>query len=178
VTGFLDNLVREQYAMVLSFCTMLMGERGEAEDVAQEVFLVACRRAEQFDPSRPAGPWLRGIARNLARNAARRRHPVACLGDSTLDWLDGVYQCIEARPGQEWVDRLEALELCLAALGEADRTYIALHYLQGHSYQEVSARLETSLANVKKRLYRVRRRLADCVLAKLEVTDGHTTPTA
>ena len=168
----LDQLVREQYAMVLSFCTMLLGGRSEAEDLAQEVFLVACRRSDDFDASRPAGPWLRGIARNLARNAARRRHPVSYLSGSALDWVESVYRRIEARPGQAWADRLDALVECLAALVERDRSFISLHYFQGQSYQEISTRLETSVENVRKRLYRVRRRLADCVLRRLEVSDG------
>ncbi|MBM4042677.1 MAG: sigma-70 family RNA polymerase sigma factor [Planctomycetes bacterium] len=167
MTGFLDNLVREQYAMVLSFCTMLMGDRGEAEDLAQEAFLVACRRAEEFDASRPAGPWLRGIARNLARNAARRARPVALVGDATLEWLEEIHQRIESRPGDQWADKLEALDACLAELDEADRSALALLYHERCSYEEIGARLKTSLANVKKRLYRARRRLADCVLDKL-----------
>jgi RNA polymerase sigma-70 factor (ECF subfamily) len=172
VSVSLDQLVREQYAMVLSFCTMLMGGRADAEDLAQEVFLVACRRSEVLDDTRPPGPWLRGVARNLARNAARRRHPVFYLSDGVLEWLDGVYRRIEARPGQGWSDRLDALRECLAALAETDRRYVSLHYFQGHSYREISGLLDTSVANVRKRLYRVRRRLADCVLRRLEVSDA------
>ena len=158
--------------MILSFCTMLLGARGEAEDLAQEVFVVACRRSEDFDASRPAGPWLRGIARNLARNASRRRHPVSYLSGAALDWLESVCRRIDARPGEAWADKLDALRECLAALVETDSSYISLHYFQGHSYQEIGERLETSVENVRKRLYRVRRRLADCVLRRLEVSDA------
>lgn len=168
----LENLVREHYPMILSFCSMLLGRPADAEDMAQEVFLVACRRADAFDASRPAGPWLRGIARNLARNAARRRHPVFYLSGSALDWLEGVCQRVEARPGQAWADKLDALRECLAALVEGDRSYISLHYFQGHSYREIGERLQTSVENVRKRLYRARRRLADCVLRRLEVSDA------
>ena len=164
--------------MVLSFCTMLVGGRGEAEDLAQEVFLVVCRKFERFDASRPAGPWLRGIARNLARNAGRRSYPVSYLSHSALEWLEGVCRRIEARPGQQWASKLDALEECLAELAEADRSYISLHYHQGHSYQEISSILKTSVENVKKRLYRVRRRLADCVLGRLEVSDARPAPNA
>jgi len=172
VTSFLDQFVREQYAMVLSFCTALLGRREEAEDLAQEVFLVAWRKREEFDARLPPGPWLRGIARNLARNAARRSRPVAFVGDATLEWLEEVHHRIEARPGDQWVDKLEALDACLAELDEADRRSLSLRYHERCSYEEIGARLKTSLANVKKRLYRARRRLADCVLGKLEGADG------
>ncbi len=178
VASFLDQLVREQYAMVLSFCITLLARRDEAEDLAQEVFLVAWRKREQFDPSRPPGPWLRGIARNLARNLARRAHPVSFVGDAALEWLEEVYHRIESRPADQWADKLEALDACLAELDEADRYCLSLRYQQGCSYEELGTRLGTSLANVKKRLYRLRRRLADCVLRKLEVADERRHPTA
>ena len=113
----------------------------------------------------------RATLRNLARNLARRRHPVSYLSDSALEWLESVCRRIEARPGQAWADRLDALVECLAALAERDRSFISLHYFKGRSYQEISARLQTSVENVRKRLYRVRRRLADCVLRRLEVSD-------
>ncbi|MBM4031965.1 MAG: sigma-70 family RNA polymerase sigma factor [Planctomycetes bacterium] len=172
MSSVLDQWVRQQYPMVLSFCTSLVGRRAEAEDLAQEVFLVAWRKRGELRPSLPPGPWLRGIARNLARNARRRAQPVAFVGDAALEWLEGVYRRIEAPPGEQWADRLDALEACLAELDEADRLHLSLRYDGGCSYDEISARLKTSLESVKKRLYRARRRLADCVLGKLEVADG------
>lgn len=178
VGSLADQLVREQYPMVLAFCTSLLGSRGEAEDLAQEVFLMAWRKRAGFDRRLPAGPWLRGIARNLARNAARRNQPVAFLDDAALEWLEGAYRRIESRAGERWADKLDALEACLAQLGEADRSCLSLRYYEECSYEEIAARLGTSLENVRKRLYRARRRLAECVLGKIEVDDERRQPTA
>lgn len=46
--------------------------RGDADDLAQDVFLVAHRRRVDFDGRRPVRAWLYGIARGLARNHLRR----------------------------------------------------------------------------------------------------------
>jgi len=172
--GSLDGFVCDHYAMVLSFCSALLGDRSEAEDLAQEVFLVACRKLDQFDASRPAGPWLRGIARNLARNIAREKHPLSYLDNEALVWLEEMYSRVEARAGRTGLDKQDALGECLGALPEADREYIRMRYQQGRSYSEISTSLQTSVENVKKRLYRIRRRLADCVLDRLGGANGGT----
>lgn len=178
MASFLDQHVRENYQMVLSFCTTLLGRRDEAEDLAQEVFLVAWRKRSEFDTRLPPGPWLRGIARNLARNIARRASPVAFVDDATLQWLEEVYRRIESRPGDRWGDKLDALNTCMAELDEADRLALSLRYREQCSYEEIAARLKTSLQSVKKRLYRARQRLADCVLGRLGMADGGRAPNA
>src|SRR5262245_56457916 len=50
------------------------GER--VEDLAQECWMIAVRSIRKFDPSRSTfGTWMRGIALNVIRNAARKRRP-------------------------------------------------------------------------------------------------------
>ncbi|MEM9700850.1 MAG: sigma-70 family RNA polymerase sigma factor, partial [Planctomycetota bacterium] len=49
----------------------VLRDRAAAEDVTQEAFLVAYRKLDEYDPARPFGAWLAGIARNLLRNELR-----------------------------------------------------------------------------------------------------------
>ena len=169
-----DDLVRKHYAMIVSFSASLLGNRTEGEDLAQEVFVAAYRKLDQFDASRAPGPWLCGIARGLARNLARKRRPLLYLGDSGIRWLEALYARTDARPGGAWQAQQAALEECLAGMKEADRHLIDLKYQEGRSYEEISSRLQITVANVGKRLYRVRRKLADCVLRRLGVENAAT----
>ena len=167
-----DDLVRMHYGMVVSFLASLLGDRGAAEDLAQEVFIVAWKKWEQFDAALPPGPWLRGIARNLARNAVRKVQPLVFLTESALEWLEGIYSGKGSSSRELWTEKLAALEECIARMGEKDARYIEMRYDERLSYKEISSSQQTSLANVKKRLYRIRRRLAECVLKRLEVTNA------
>ena len=54
----------------------LLGDRGQAEDVAQEAFVRAWKHAATYDPDRASvTAWLLRITRNLAIDALRRRRP-------------------------------------------------------------------------------------------------------
>jgi RNA polymerase sigma-70 factor (ECF subfamily) len=65
-------LVRRYQARVFGLALTVVGDRGRAEDVAQEAFVRAWRHAETFDPRRgSAAGWLLTITRNLALDAQR-----------------------------------------------------------------------------------------------------------
>lgn len=64
--------VRRYQARVYGLAVTIVGDRGRAEDVAQEAFVRAWRHAESFDPRRgSAAGWLLTITRNLALDAWR-----------------------------------------------------------------------------------------------------------
>jgi RNA polymerase sigma-70 factor (ECF subfamily) len=167
-----EDLVREHYALILSFAASLLGDRGEAEDLAQETFIVAYRKRTEIDTTRPAAPWLCGIVRRLVMNAIRRRRPILYLDEAGLDWL--AQSCSRSRGSRpEASGRLgSVLEECLSLLDEGDRHVVRLKYDEGCSIEEIGSRLEAGRAGVTKRLYRIRQRLADCVRRRLEAEHG------
>src|SRR5690606_8676992 len=71
------ELVERHSRGVLVFLTVRMSNPAEAEDLAQETFLIAWRKLAAFDPDAPFGPWLRGIARHLLQNYWRKRRAEA-----------------------------------------------------------------------------------------------------
>jgi RNA polymerase sigma factor (sigma-70 family) len=83
--------VRRFQGRVYGVALNVLGDRGLAEDVAQEAFVRAWRHAEVYDPGRGAvAPWLLRITRNLAIDTLRRRRPqpvdpnvVAAIGPAT-----------------------------------------------------------------------------------------------
>ena len=62
------ELVQRFQSAVFSVCYQLVGERAEAEDLAQDAFIRAYWHLDQFNPSLPFGPWVRRIAANLYIN--------------------------------------------------------------------------------------------------------------
>jgi RNA polymerase sigma-70 factor (ECF subfamily) len=68
--------VRRFQSRVFGVAVSLVGDRGMAEDVAQEAFVRAWRHAARYDPGRGSVvAWLLRITRNLAIDTLRRRHP-------------------------------------------------------------------------------------------------------
>ena len=153
-TDAFARLVEAHQRVVYRIAMRIVGNRQEAEDVAQEVFIKAYEALAHFDPARPLAPWLYRIARNTALTWIKQRPPHAALGD----WVED-----EADPGPEAQavtgEALERLRRGLDALPEKYRRAVELRHFQGLSYQEMSAALGVPLSDVKSWLFRARRML-------------------
>lgn len=163
-----EALVRENEGALTTYLRAFVRDPGLADDLFQETLVTAWRKFDDFDQTQPLGPWLRGIALNLARNAARKRsRDVLVVGDDVASHVEGAIAAFETAPGDTWRDRLLALEHCVAALPERSRRLIAARYDAGDSAEAISAREGSRPATVRKQLQRVREALAECILARL-----------
>jgi RNA polymerase sigma factor (sigma-70 family) len=70
-------LVRRYVRTVTLVAAQIVGDKDEAEDIAQDAFMIVFERSAAFDAARPFPPWLFGIVRRLAmkrrERSARRR---------------------------------------------------------------------------------------------------------
>ena len=131
----------------------------EADDVAQEVFLVVHRRLHTFQPSRSLPAWLFGITRNVVlhhrRSHARHlRRLTVAPEPSAGPAPDEVIAAIEARA---LVDRF------LATLSEEHRLVFMLAELEGLKVPEIAEQLGVNLNTLYSRLNSARRRFASFV---------------
>jgi RNA polymerase sigma factor (sigma-70 family) len=136
------QFVRDYYPGVYHYLLYLTGRRETAEDLAQETFLQAWRRLETFDNRRPLRPWLHRIAHREFLQALRSRR-----SELSLEAIPEV-----AAPHRS--DPAEAMELraVLAVLPPDLREVLVLHYLEGHSYQEIAQIVAAPVTVVKHRL--------------------------
>ncbi len=72
-SGAFEELVRRHQDRVIAVCQRLLGDREEARDAAQEVFLKVFRKAGRFRPDAKVSTWLYRIAVNHCLNQLRRR---------------------------------------------------------------------------------------------------------
>jgi RNA polymerase sigma factor (sigma-70 family) len=141
-------------------------DRTEAEDLAQEVFVVAWRRWADFDPAFPLRPWLAGIAFNVAHRHRRRRKPT--LPGEVLDAPD------EAPLAEQRLEAVEARALVLRALArlpERHRAVLVLHDLDGLTVEQITSVWSVGRFTVYSRLRRARIAFAD-EIARLEALDA------
>jgi RNA polymerase sigma factor (sigma-70 family) len=152
--AYLAELFEEHGRMVYGVCRLMLRDRTDAEDAAQQSFLSAYRSLVSGHEPRHPGPWLATIARNECRGRIRGRmtEPLALVDDSFASAAD-----VEGVVAQ----REEVAVLCaaLAELPHTQRDAIVLREFYGLSYEEVSAVLGVSAPAVDALLVRARRRL-------------------
>ena len=170
-------LVHENTGMLMTYLRASVAKESLAEDLFQETMVVAWKRFEEFDRTRPFGPWLRGIAKNLILAHYRRskRDMLLCT-EEVLEHLDRRVEQIAQRPGDTWDDKITSLADCLEQLPGEYREPLELHYRDHHNTNTISGLLAMSREAVKKRLQRARTKLADCLRRKNVLTDLESSP--
>lgn len=133
------------------------GDRAQAQDLTQETFLRAYKHLDNYDRSKPAGPWLCKIAGNLCLNWLRdnRESPVSFNEDLNAGSDPGP----EARYLQK--EREKELQQALHQLPIIYREVILLKHVAELSYAEICEALDLELSLVKNRLYRGRMMLRE-----------------
>ena len=152
------RLIFERYARpVISFIFYLVGDRGLAEELAQETFLRAYVSLGALRDEERLSTWLFGIARNVARESlrSRRREPRGVGVDDP-----SVAGLCDARPSpaEGLLDKEmgEAVRAALASLDEDKRLVFVLKVYQQQSYDEICRITGFSLPKVRNDLYRAR----------------------
>lgn len=149
----LSRVYREHFDFVWRSLLRMGFNVAEAEDLAQDVFLVVHRRLPDFDPERPVRPWLFGILRRVASERRRSRGR----SDRRLRLLP------DATPGltpEQEAQRAEAaavVEDFLDSLDHARREVFILSELEGFSGTEIAESLGVNRNTVYTRLRAGRR---------------------
>ncbi|MBA2557615.1 MAG: RNA polymerase sigma factor [Chloroflexi bacterium] len=129
---------------LIALCGSLVGAQ-DAEDIVQDVYLVARSRLNQLRDVAAFDGWLRRIAINRCYEHHRRRSRLTALvGDLT------------ARFSERDLDLRELVE----RLPPRERTIVVLHYGHGYRLDEIAEMLSLSHTNVRSIVARTRRRLA------------------
>lgn len=157
-TDAFGELVGRYQAAVFSVCYRLMGERREAEDMAQEAFIRAYTRLDSYDADRPLGPWLRRVAANVCLNRLESLPMAPAVIDEERD-ADDPAQRPESAAEQR--DEVERVRLALLTLPPHYRTVLELRHYQELSYEEIAETLRLPLSDVKSHLFRARKLMAE-----------------
>jgi RNA polymerase sigma-70 factor (ECF subfamily) len=152
----LAELVRAHHAAVYRYAYRLCGNATEAEDLAQQTFLIAVRKVHQVREAERACSWLLAVVRSCFLKSLRKLRPIAVGG------LEEEPETADETPELDEVDR-ERLSAALADLPGEFRAVVLMFYFEELSYQEIASELEIPIGTVMSRLSRakghLRRRL-------------------
>ena len=160
------ELVSSHERMVFQLALHLMGDRDEALDLSQEVFLRVFRTLHTFRGQAALRTWIYRIAINQARNRQRwwrrrRRSDQVQLEHHVQDHGE-LRQPGDGDAPDRAFARQEMATRLWAALDELpfdQRTVIVLRELDGMSYDEIAESLNVAVGTVKSRLTRARQTL-------------------
>lgn len=165
-----ETLVREHADMLTVYLTAALGDISDVDDLFQETMIVAWRRLDDFDQTRPFGAWLRGIARNLLL-AHFRKNRQRLQTSAVLDQLESRLAQIGLQEGDTWQEKLLLLKECVLSLPEHYRDIVTLRYFEQQAIPQVSKTLAISMAAAKKRLQRARLLVLNCMKSKLAISE-------
>lgn len=150
---------------VFQLCYRMLGNRHEAEDLAQEAFVRAYVNIETFNRSRKFSTWLYRIATNVCIDRLRKKKPDYFL-DAEVAGTEGLTLYSQlAADGKSPDSEVETLELqeqvqeAIMQLSDKYRIVIILRYIDDLSLNEISEVLDMPLGTVKTRIHRGREAL-------------------
>jgi RNA polymerase sigma-70 factor, ECF subfamily len=159
------ELVAAHQGMVVQLAVNLLGDRDEALDLSQEVFLRVFRTITRFRGQSSLRTWIYRIAVNQARNRHRfwrRRHRAEQVSlDVHMETHGELTSGREAGPDRVLAQKelAQRLQYALDALPFEQRTAIILREVDGLSYEEIGYSLGVAVGTVKSRLTRARQAL-------------------
>lgn len=156
-TQAFDELLRRNLPGIYRLCAGMLGAGDDAQDATQETFVRAWQNLRRYDPSRPFGPWLRGIAMKVCQQGLRRRSGEL----QRLTPLSGREAEHLPRPVDPPMPLADEVIAALAELDESYRQPLILFYLHDASVAEVAQTLGISPGATRVRLHRGREMLRD-----------------
>lgn len=161
---------------VFNICFRMVGDRQEAEDVAQEVFIAIFKSIEGFRGDSSFSTWIYRVAVNRSKNRlkylGRRSHKQHQAMEDTAEGAltDSPLSADVPRPdGQALGKELEGIiQDGLAALQEDYRVVLVLRDIENLSYQEIAEIVDLAEGTVKSRLFRARVALKEYVESRYD----------
>jgi RNA polymerase sigma-70 factor (ECF subfamily) len=160
-------IVERHQLRLARVCERLLGDRDEALDACQEVFLKVYRHAATARPGGQLFTWIYRIAVNHCLNRLRRRKVVRLLslgavgaGEDDLAPFDPPSAAPGAQAELEAKERWRRTRRALDRLPPGQRAVVVLAKFEGLSQKQVAAALGISEGAVESRLVRALRRLA------------------
>lgn len=155
------RLLMGQRGMLLGYINAIVRNPVLAEDVLQEVAIIALRKHGDLVDAQGFGPWIRTMARFQALNHLRKRdHAPLPLGDAVADLIDATWT---GRDGTRDAERLDRLRHCMGTLTERAQELVRLRYHQDLSGNEIATVVKRPLNTVYVALARIHRSLAACM---------------
>lgn len=166
---FVAQLTATQLPMLLYVRSLLPGDPGGSDDVAQQANAVLWRKRADFVPGTNFKAWAFAVARYEVLNHRKKQARESRLMLSK-ELEETIAQEIAERSDDEHL-RQEALQVCLDKLRPKDRELLMQRYGKEVTLKEYANHVDRSVNGLKVTLHRLRSRLLDCITHQLKAEE-------
>lgn len=161
------ELVRGHMPRALAVAHAVVGNRADAEDVAQEAFVRAFRNLSRFRPGAPFAPWLFRITTNVALDVLKHRRRSR---EEDLDDSHRARAADDADAGAVANERARRIAAAIEALPEMQRLVARFSLIEELGHDEIAAILDISEGTVRSHLSHAKQTLRSKLSDLYEVT--------
>ncbi|WP_245903962.1 RNA polymerase sigma factor [Dysgonomonas alginatilytica] len=155
-TNAFVHIVRRYQRMVYTIVSKIVTNTEDAEDITQEIFIKIYQSLSKFRGDSEFSTWIYRIAYNTAITEVRKTKREFISFDDMAEKLPDA-EISDSLDELNTEERLEYLDIVIKRLNPEDALLITLFYLNNHSVQDISTISNLSQANVKVKLYRIRK---------------------
>ena len=167
-TAAFEVVVRRFERSLRAWLAMYTPPGIDVDEVAQQSFVAAFTRLSDYKLETNFAAWLFTIARfHLKTEVSRLRRVADYHVRYAPDLLQRELERRSLEPPENVAIRLEHLQTCLGGLGEHLYRFIKWRYAEELPLEEIAVRSGRSVAAVKKQLWKLRRKLHECVEARM-----------
>lgn len=165
-----QQLVERYQGAVYNLAYRMLGDPGDAEDAAQEIFVRIYRQLGRYDPARKFSTWVLAIATNFCIDQLRRRRMQLVPLENIIPWA----RSRESGPEGEAITQEERDEVqrLITRLPEKYRAPLVLRYFDELSCAEIAEVLGMPEGTVKTQIHRARKALGKLLAEGEEPRDA------
>ena len=152
-----EALYRQHSTRLYNLASRMTGAHGDADDLLQDIFLLAYRKLGSFRGESSLGTWLYRLAMNHCLDVLRNRQTRMGHQTDSLDEPDAM-PVASPVPVLGAVSRID-LERAIEALPPGARAVFVLHDVEGWQHEEIAEQLGLAVGTSKAQLHRARRLL-------------------
>jgi RNA polymerase sigma-70 factor (ECF subfamily) len=166
-----EELYRQHSTRLFNLAWRMVGTRADAEDLLQEIFLLAYRKLPEFRGDSAVGTWLYRLAMNRCLDHLKSRQTKTSDATSVLDEEK---MPVARAAGDGGIRRID-LERAIERLPEGARAAFLLHDVEGFQHHEIADILGISEGTSKSQVHKARLRLRALLTKRHDLRTVHRT---
>ncbi|MCA9185776.1 MAG: sigma-70 family RNA polymerase sigma factor [Pirellulaceae bacterium] len=162
-TEAFGKLVQHYQDRLFNSLVYAIGSREEAEDVAQEAFVLAFVKLSSFRRDSSFYTWLYRIAINASVSRRRKKRPEVSSDAMNFNIVANTSETPEPQPAADLERQEQAVQVhaALNRLSDEHRQVVVLREMDGHGYDVIAELLGIPVGTVRSRLHRARSQLRE-----------------